>query len=328
MYEKTFESTKLVTPGGASPANWTQMIFVTPWDAFFCANTWEWARVFRDGTKVAYGVPSGGYTPIPRVGGYAGFYSGNGRVYGTYEIDQLPNPNEVLNPDWPIPYALAPWTNVGAFLDDQNQRYLYQPNANSVRVYDLRTGAILGTITHNTGEYFKSLNWVQHGQVAGLASSSGKVKIIDYLFGLNVVEAGRIDPHRVAAYDSAFQVLVSIGVDHKTRVYCREAWPYALSNPVFDPATVYGLKGNTVKVRLTGQEGEPCPGWWVHWYLAGGWWSPGDGHGAPAQQFFPLGYLDKHVSKTDKDGYAWNLYFGPDDGETGHTTIRCSVVLS
>ena len=93
---------------------------------------------------------------------------------------------------------------------------------------------------------------------------------MDYLFGLNVVEAGRIDPHRVAAYDSAFQVLVSIGVDNKTRVYCREAWPYALSNPVFDPATVYGLKGNTVKVRLTGQEGEPCPGWWVHWELAGG----------------------------------------------------------
>ena len=27
-----------------------------PWDAFFCANTWEWARVFRDGTKVAYGT--------------------------------------------------------------------------------------------------------------------------------------------------------------------------------------------------------------------------------------------------------------------------------
>ena len=117
---------------------------------------------------------------------------------------------------------------------------------------------------------------------------------MDYLFGLNVVEAGRIDPHRVAAYDSAFHVLVSIGTDNKTRVYCREAWPYALSNPVFDPATVYGLKGNTVKVRLTGQEGEPCPGWWVHWELA----SVG---GAP------LGYLDKYVSKTDKDGYAWNL---------------------
>ena len=81
----------------------------------------EGGWVFRDGTKVAYGVPSLGYTPIPRVGGYASFYSGNGRVYGAYEIDQLPNPNEVLNPDWPIPYALAPWTNVGAFLDDQNR---------------------------------------------------------------------------------------------------------------------------------------------------------------------------------------------------------------
>ena len=110
---------------------------------------------------------------------------------------------------------------------------------------------------------------MQHGQVAGIVKSERQGQDHDYLFGLEVVEAGRIEMHRVAAYDSAFQVLVSIGVDHKSRVYCREAWPYALSNPVFDPATVYGLKGNTVKVRLTGQEGKPCPGWWVHWYLGG-----------------------------------------------------------
>jgi len=314
MYEKTFESTKLATPKD-SAAPWTQMIFVTPWDAFFCANMWEWARVFRDGTRVAYGVPSGGYTPLPRVGGYAAFYSGNGRVYGAYEIDQLPNPNEVLNPDWLIDYSHASSSLVGAFIDDRNQRYLHQPNASSVRVYDLRTGAVLGAITHNTGEYFKSLNWVQHGQVAGICSGSGKVKIMDYLSGMNVVEAGRIDPHRVAAYDSAFNVLVAIGTDHKTRVYCREAWPYTLSNPVFDPAAVYGLKGNTVKVRLTGQEGEPCPGWWIHWELVGV-------GGAP------LGYLDKYVSQTDKDGWAWNLYFGPDDNAVGQTKIRTWVVLA
>jgi hypothetical protein len=314
VYEKTFESTKLAAPGGASPQNWTQMIFVTPWDAFFCVNLWEWARIFRDGTKVAYGYPSGGYAPFPRVGGYTAFYS-NGRVYGAYEIDQLPNPNESLNPDWAIDYGKAPSSLVGAFIDDLNHRYLHQPNANSVRVYDLATGAVLGTITHNAGEYFKSLNWVQHGQVAGICSVSGKVKIMDYLFGLNVLESGRIDPHRVAAYDSAFNVLVSIGMDNKTRVYCREAWPYALSNPVFDPPQVYGLKANAVKVRLTGQEGEPCPGWWVHWELT----DTGGG---------VLGSLDKYVSKTDRDGYAWNLYYGPDDGAVGNCKIRVSVVLN
>jgi len=313
VYEKTFESTKLATPKD-SGAPWTQMIFVTPWDAFFCANLWEWARVFRDGTKVAYGVPSGGYTPLPRVGGFASFYSGNGRIYGAYEIDQLPNPNEVLNPDWAIDYSRAPSSLLGAFIDDRNQRYLHQPNPNSVRVYDLRSGAVLGTITHNDGEYFKTIAWVQHGQVAGICSG-GKVKIMDYLYGLNVVESGRIDPHRVAAYDSAFHILVSIGTDNKARIYCREAWPYALSNPVFEPAQVYGLKGNTVKVRLTGQEGEPCPGWWIHWELAGV-----DG--------VPLGYLDKYVSQTDNNGYAWNLYFGPDDNAVGQTKVKTWAVLA
>jgi WD40 repeat protein len=244
------------------------------------------------------------------VGGYTSFYSGNGRVYGAYEIDQLPNPNEVLNPGWAIPGFSG-----GAFVDDLSQRFISQPNSNQVRVSDLKTGAVLGTITHSAGEYFKTIAWVQHGRVAGICSSSGKVKIMDYLSGLNVVEAGRIDPHRVAAYDSAFHVLVAIGMDNKTRVYCREAWPYALSNPVFDPPTVYGLKGNTVKVRLTGQEGEPCPGWWAHWEL--------EGVGGA-----PLGCLDKYVSQTDKDGWAWNLYFGPDDNAVGQTKIRTWVVLA
>jgi hypothetical protein len=315
MYEKTFESTKLAAPGGASPQNWTQMIFVTPWDAFFCVNLWEWARVFRDGTKVAFGVPSGGYTPLPRVGGYAGFYSGNGRVYGAYEIDQLPNPNEILNPEWAIDYGKAPSSSSGAFIDDLNQVYLWQSGYNWMNISDLKTGAALGAIQHNAGERFKTIAWVQHGQVAGICSGSGKVKILDYLYGLNVVESGRIDPHRVAAYDSAFHVLVAIGTDNKTRVYCREAWPYVLSNPVFEPAQVYGLKGNTVKVRLTGQEGEPCPGWWIHWQL--------EGVGGP-----PLGYLDKYVSRTDKNGYAWNTYFGPDDNAVGQTKVKAWVVLA
>jgi len=110
-------------------------------------------------------------------------------------------------------------------------------------------------------------------------------------------------------------VLAAIGTDHRTRVYCREAWPFTLSNPVFEPPAVYGLKGNIVKVRLTGQEGEPCPGWWVHWELEG-------------VMGAPLGYLDKYVSRTDKDGWAWNTYFGPDDNAVGQTKIKTWVVLA
>jgi len=41
-----------------------------------------------------------------------------------------------------------------------------------------------------------------------------------------------------------------------------------------------------------------------------------------------LGELDKYVSKTDQDGYAWNLYFGPDNNAVGQCKLRTWVVLN
>ena len=40
-----------------------------------------------------------------------------------------------------------------------------------------------------------------------------------------------------------------------------------------------------------------------------------------------IGSLDKYGSLTDADGYASNLYIGPDDGSTGQCKIKASVVL-
>ena len=172
----------------------------------------------------------------------------------------------------------------------------------------------MGEIVHNAGEYFASLAWVQPGQVAGLCRTSGKVRIMDYLSSPRVLATGRIDPFKVAAYDSTFKLFFTIGTDHKTRVYCGELWPNGLSAPVFEPATVYGLKGNRVRIRLTGQDGEPLPGWWVNWELEG------VGGGI-------IGSLDKYGNLTDADGYASNLYIGPDDGSTGQCKIKARVVL-
>jgi hypothetical protein len=311
MYEKIFESTKLVTPGGTNPQNWTKMIFVTPWDAFFCVNTFELARVFRDGTKVTYGIPYWSYIALSRVGGYISFWNPDGRIYGAYEINGLPNPNEVLNPDWLIDISKAPSQSVGAFIDDKNQRYLRQPNVNVVNVYDLSTGTLLGIITHNTGAYFKTIAWVQEGQVAGICGN-GDIKILDYLWSLSVIETGSIDSHLVAAYDNAFGLFVSIGTDYRTRVYCRATIPYNLTNPLFDPPVTQGLLGNTVMVRLTDSDGQPCPDRWVNWELV----DLGSGI---------IGYLDKAVSKTDADGYAWNIYYGPEDNSPGSCKLRASI---
>jgi hypothetical protein len=314
MNEKVFESAKLAQPV-ATGDYWQHLCYVSTWDAFLAQSVHEWSRVFRDGTKVKFGKPSGSYTPLGRVKGFPAYWSQwTLKVHPAFEINGLPNPNEVLNPNWNIGYSLGPSALTGRFIDDVNQVYLHQPSANRIDIYSLEDGRKVGEIVHNAGEYFASLAWVQPGQVAGLCRTSGKIRIMDYLSSPRVLATGRLDPFKVAAYDSAFHLFFVIGTDHKARVYCREAWPAVLSAPVFDPATAYGLKANLVKVKLTGQDGEPCPDWWVHWELedTGGGLS---------------GSLDKNVSLTDGDGWAECLYFGPNDNLPGQCRIQARVVL-
>jgi hypothetical protein len=313
MYEQIFQSTKVVQPAYGSDY-WRHLTYVSTWDAFMAQSIFEWSRVFRDGTKVKFGKPSGNYTPLGRVKGFVAYCNNYGVINPAFEINGLPNPNEVLNPSWTIPSGYMPSMSVGKFVDDLNQVYLHQPNANRLDIYDLGTGVKLDEINHNAGEYFQSIAWVQPGQVVGLCKTNGKTRIMDYLSSPRVLEIGLIDSFRVGAYDCAFHLFCTIGWDNKTRVYCREAFPYTLTNPVFEPATVYGLKANRVKVQLTGQGGEPAPGWWIHWELID------TGYGI-------LGSTDKFVSLTDEDGWAQCLYFGPSDNQPGQCKIRARVVL-
>ena len=315
MNEKLFESTKLAQPTLYVGDYWQHLCYVSTWDAFLAQSIHEWCKVFRDGTKVRFGKPSGSYTMLGRVKGFPAYCTTAGIVYSAFEINGLPNPNERLNPNWTIPSALRPTSLTGTFIDDVNQVYLDQPSANRIDTYSLETGVKVGEIVHNTGEYFASLSWVQQGQVAGLCKTSGKVCIMDYLSSEpQVVATGSIDPCKVAAYDTAFKLFVSIGADHKVRVYNAELLPTGLSAPVFTPVTVTGFNANEVKVRLTGHGGEPLVNWWVNWEL--------EGVGGEI-----IGSLDKYGSLTNADGYASNLYIGPDDGSTGQCKIKASVVL-
>ncbi len=315
MYEKIFESTKLAQPVVAGDS-WQHLCYVSTWDAFLSQSGGEWARVFRDGARVKFGKPSGSYAMLGRVKGFPAYWSQwTFKVHPAFEINGLPNPNEVLNPNWNIGYSLGPSSSSGKFIDDVNQVYLHQPSANRIDIHSLEDGRKVGEIVHNAGEYFAAIAWVQPGQVAGLCRTSGKVRIMDYLSSPRVLATGRLDPFKVAGYDSAFHLFFAIGTDYKARVYCREAWPAVLSAPVFDPPTVRGLKGNLVKTRLTGQDGEPCPGWWVHWELA-------DAGGGLR------GSLDNYVTKTDTAGWAKSRYFGPDDNQPGSGKIKARVVLS
>uniref|UniRef100_A0A7C3YZY7 Uncharacterized protein n=1 Tax=Desulfobacca acetoxidans TaxID=60893 RepID=A0A7C3YZY7_9BACT len=314
MYEKVFESTKLVTPDGSYDA-WRHLFYLPAWDAFMAVGNSEYARVFRDGTKARFGVRSGGYEPLGRVRGVPAWWKPwTKRLHPAFEINGLPDDNQVLNPAWEVEYGVGPSATRQAFVDEAARLYLHQATMNRIDVYDLGVGQVLYQITHNAGAWFTSVAWADAGQVACLVKSTGAVRIIDYLRGRVVVEAGRVDPFAVGAYDCRHHNFVTLGADRKVRVYCRETLPANLSAPQFEQAQVRALKANAVRARLTGQDGEPCAGWWVHWELLG------VGQGAA------LGYLDRNVSKTDEDGWAGNLYYGPDDGATGQSRLRVRVV--
>jgi hypothetical protein len=296
--------------------SWRWLFYLRHWDAFLALTTTHYAKVFRDGATVFFGKRSGSFEPVGRVDSLLAWWSQwTEKIYPAFELNGLPNPNVALNPSWNIDYSLCPTSTRGTFVDERRGVYLHQGTSNRIDIYSLETGQKTGEIQHNTGEYFHSLAWVQEGQVAGFCKNSGKTRIMTYLGSeKKVIEADRIDPFRMAAYDSQHHLFFAVGTDYQARVYCREAWSENLSAPTFEPASAYGLKANRLKTRLTGDDGKPIPDLWIHWEL--------EGVGGPV-----IGSLDKAVSMTDKDGWAENVYFGPDEGLTGQNKIKVRVRL-
>jgi len=316
MYEKIYESDTLVVGEADQTPDWRWLFYLRHWDAFLGLTPTHYAKVFRDGTTIFFGKRSGSYEPVGRVDSLLAYW---GRwteaLCPAFPINGLPNPNVVLNPGWNIEYGMGPDSVTGTFVDERRMVYLHQPNTHRIDIYSVETRQKTGEIQHNTGEYFHSLAWVQEGQVAGFCKASGKIRIMTYLGSdKKVIESDRIDPFRVAAYDSEHHLFFAVGTDYRARLYCREAWSENLSAPTFEPASVYGLKANRLKTRLTGDDGKPIPGMWVHWEL--------EGVDGPI-----IGSLDKAVSMTDKDGWAENFYYGPDEGLTGLNKVKVRVAL-
>jgi hypothetical protein len=313
MNEKFFTSTKLARPAILTDS-WKSMCYVSTWDAFIAQSIAEYSRVFRDGTKVKFGKPSGSYIMLGRVKGFPAYYSGSTyKVYGAYEINGIINPNEILNPDWNIGYSIAPSVVSAGFIDDIRQVYLHQASNNWIDIYNLATGVKIAEIVHNAGSRFYSLAWAGQERVAGLCPN-GTVMIMNYLGSPQLLTTGLIDSFKIGAFDCTYETFFTIGTDYIARVYSGDAPPTTLSAPAFDPATVHGLMGNLVSVRLTGYNSRVFPNYRVSWDLV----SVGSG---------VIGSLEKTDSLTDEDGYAYNRYIGPDDGSTGQCKITAEVTI-
>lgn len=315
MYEQIYES---LTPVGPMNGSWHHLFYLYFWDAFLGITSTHYARLFRDGTIIFFGKRSGSLEALGSAGGTVAYCGLDGTLYPCFDLNGLPNQNIILNPNWKIPQGMRPKSMVhGTFVDEKQELYIWQIDKNRVGIYNLRNGQQVGEVVHNAGELFVTIAFVRENEVAGLCRVSGKVRIIRYAGNdLGVVETGRLNPFTAGAYDSQHHVFLTVGTDGKARNYCREAWPHTLSAPTFVDGKIYNLKGNRVRTRLTGEDGEPCPDWWVHWELEGV-----DGYPV-------LGHMDKPVSKTDKDGWAENIYLGPVENLSGKNILKVRVVLS
>lgn len=321
MFEQVFQGTKLCMPNAiytySAPA-WGRVAFSKYLGAFVAigyrgdTGTWMY-RIFLDGTSVLLGqadlmLYAG---PFARINGTLAFghntldspYSP--RLIGAHEVSGTPNPNMVISPDNIDLISLL-------LVDEVNRRRVHSDGIfQQVKVCDLDTGSLLATITHNRGSS-NTGSWVEPGVMAVFDYTSGKVTFIDYLHKYEVTGTGRIDPNcKLAAYDCLDRVIWAIDADGYARVYTTVSWPITLSAPAFVSTPVYGVKANPVRVRLTGEDGEASPGWWVHWTMA-----------EPA-----IGSLRLDKSKTDAGGYADNIYFGPADNSPGAVTIQAAVVV-
>lgn len=103
-----------------------------------------------------------------------------------------------------------------------------------------------------------------------------------------------LPPHLKAWYSPRHDIFVLIDTDKRLNVYAATVRPDVLSAPEAMSPITRGRK-SILRVRLTGSNGEACPGERIDWALVG------------------PGLLGAEQSPTDADGYATIDYYAPLD---------------
>ena len=301
MLELLYSSAKTVNLGGAP-----FLSYIQAWEALLISDvSLGLNKVFLDGSQFRIGR----YAPIlgSRVGGRIWWGWGGVGAQNLYGVDDLtaqPDFGVLLNSSWPIPPGNCA---TGDYVDEQEGYFLHR--AGYAEIYRLSDGLQLGTVDPGWGVVaVDGFAYAGPKRVLAYHGASGQVALIDYVLQ-TILSQSTVRPFALAAYDCLHNLVVTIEIDGRVRVYLTTPAPAALSAPVFDPSTVRCLQGHQVQVRLTGDHGEPCPGYVVDWSLEGS-----------------IGWLSSPQSQTNENGYASNYYFGPRSG-SGTEMVQARVAL-
>jgi len=313
MLKKIYTSTK----GFLSTVN--GLAYLKSWDAFLILGTQtnaRFAKGFMDGSEVKLGSPPSNIVLMRRVNGGAcvGSAWSSGDIWAVDEITGIYDLNHRLSSG----VLSYPGTLNGGCLVDDEAGINLVGSSHDLKAYSLNTGALewtlAGVLPAPAG--FGAIHWVAPGRVMCVSGyNTGTLALVDYHKRETLWRSSVGAVPTASAFNSTHNLLLTLDSSRRVSLWALEFVPATLSTPAFvpAPAQVHRLMGYEVRVRLTGDAGEPCEDYWVEWSLLG---EP------------PKGQLEKTYAKTDKDGYAWNFWFGPAGaGETGSETIATEVVV-
>lgn len=310
MYELTYISPAAMSTGYLRANG---LFFNRHWGAFYMIAGGYISRIFHDGTLRPTSVAGlGVWSYLWPVAGADGelyctpWFMNYAPIYPTWPLTGTINDSV---PSLAVTPAITPPTESLYFYDPVDDLVVYCLN-HTLQVHDGQTKALIRSLALGSGIY-RSLSWVREGVIFAADRTTGNTCFYNYLRG-ELLGSGKIAPFYAAAFDPLLQVIAAIDTDYKMRIYCLEDLPVNLSDPVASPAPGVGL-ASRLTVQLTGDRGEALPGRWVSWDLAG--------VGGPV-----LGALQKAVSETDTEGYARNLYYGPQN-DTGQVQVVCEVEI-
>ena len=318
MLELVYTSTKTVP----TPSVFMDIRYMKPWRAFWTNYTTldrdpgdSIRKILHDGTclDMSYGTWPYLQDPLSLVGGNTGFYQRiswdppPGWSKKVFPADEFLGTMEIKKG---VSTTLTTLAN-RCMVDLENE-LIYEPGSNKVIVKNLSDGSTVREMTGLTGvNLFSDIHWVRNNEAVAMYYSTGIVVFFNYITG-DLLLKTKVTPYEngAGAYDCVNHVIMTIQSDLKTRIYVPTPVPNHFSGPTLSPVSPEQWGHSHVTVQLLGDQNEPCADWWVHWRLVNG-----------------KGWLEDLVSKTDKDGYAYNYYYSPTlESQLGSETLYAEVV--